>query len=655
MRKLRGSLAAKITAIVLLCLLVLVFIASVLGALILSELGAYSGGYESARQNMLTNLCRDRAMRAAERIVEWGDDAESVYAHENFRFTIYDADRELLYSNYDGEGFLAHVSYTHIREEYEPVPSPEVTAIPPGTPGPRLLEGDDADPSVYWTEGEPLQRTEKSYRIEGYIPEDLTVQDEIYSAVRLYAWGYSLRYAVYVIAAGSFLLGVLLFIFLCAAAGHRDAGDTITPNFVDTIPFDLLTAVVVLGICIGLVALFNVISFNGGELILGAFLVLAMGLLFLLWCLSLATRVKLGTVWRSCLIYRLLSWCWKWLRRAGRGLAAVLQKAPMLRKWVYIIVAVWLIEVLILAMIGVPTGEFFLWLLEHLALTALAFYLLLSVRRLRLGAREIAAGNERYVIDTRYLIWELEEHANDLNHIRDGLNAAVAERMKSERFRTELITNVSHDIKTPLTSIVNYVDLLEKEEPETEKVREYVDVLSRQSARLKKLIDDLIEASKASTGSLPVEKERCELGVLLDQTAGEYGEKLSAARLELVLDKPETPVTVLADGRQMWRIFDNLMQNVVKYAQPDTRVYLSLTEREGKAEIIFRNISRSPLNISGEELMERFVRGDSARNTEGSGLGLSIARSLAQLQDGQMELTVDGDLFKVTLRFDTIE
>ena len=159
MRKLRGSLAAKITAIVLLCLLVLVFIASVLGALILSELGAYSGGYESARQNMLTNLCRDRAMRAAERIVEWGDDAESVYAHENFRFTIYDADRELLYSNYDGEGFLAHVSYTHIREEYEPVPSPEVTAIPPGTPGPRLLERDDADPSVYWTEGEPLQRT----------------------------------------------------------------------------------------------------------------------------------------------------------------------------------------------------------------------------------------------------------------------------------------------------------------------------------------------------------------------------------------------------------------------------------------------------------------------------------------------------------------
>ena len=306
-----------------------------------------------------------------------------------------------------------------------------------------------------------------------------------------------------------------------------------------------------------------------------------------------------------------------------------------------------------MSLFGVYPQEFVLWLLEHLLLTALAFYLILSFRRLRLGAKEIASGNEAYVVDTRYLVGELADHANDLNHIRDGLNAAVAERMKSERFRTELITNVSHDIKTPLTSIVNYVDLLEKEEPENEKVREYVQVLSRQSARLKKLIDDLIEASKASTGNLPVDKEPCELGVLLDQTAGEYGERLTAAGLELVLSRPEEPVTILADGRHMWRVFDNLMGNALKYAQPGTRVYLSLARQAGKAEVTFRNISRSQLNVSGEELMERFVRGDSARSTEGSGLGLSIARSLTQLQGGRMDLTVDGDLFKVTLLFDS--
>ena len=226
--------------------------------------------------------------------------------------------------------------------------------------------------------------------------------------------------------------------------------------------------------------------------------------------------------------------------------------------------------------------------------------------------------------------------------------------MKSEHFKSELITNVSHDIKTPLTSIVNYVDLLEKEELGNETAREYVAVLSRQSGKLKKLIDDLVEASKASAGVLPVHTERCELGVLLDQCAGEYGERLRAAALDLVVTKPETPVVILADGRHMWRILDNLLSNVLKYAMPGTRVYLSLTREGERAVVTLRNISRDPLNLSGEALMERFVRGDSSRNTEGSGLGLAIARSLAQLQGGELDLTVDGDLFKVTLRFDTV-
>ena len=227
--------------------------------------------------------------------------------------------------------------------------------------------------------------------------------------------------------------------------------------------------------------------------------------------------------------------------------------------------------------------------------------------------------------------------------------------MKSEHFRTELITNVSHDIKTPLTSIINYVDLLEKEEIDNEKAREYLEVLSRQSARLKKLIEDLMEASKASTGNVAVNWERCQLNVLLDQCAGEYAEKLKAAQLELVVTKPAEPVVILADGRHMWRVFDNLLNNICKYALAGTRVYLNLEQAKGKAVVTFRNISASQLNISGDELMERFVRGDSSRSTEGSGLGLSIARSLVQLQKGQLALTVDGDLFKVTLQFNIAE
>lgn len=186
-------------------------------------------------------------------------------------------------------------------------------------------------------------------------------------------------------------------------------------------------------------------------------------------------------------------------------------------------------------------------------------------------------------------------------------------------------------------------------------MREYIDVLQRQSARLKKLIDDLLEASKASTGNLTVNAEPCDVGVLLDQTLGEYGEKLNAAGLEPVLTKPEKPVIIMADGRHMWRIFDNLLNNICKYSQRGTRVYLEVCERDGKAVVTFRNISSRQLNISSDELMERFVCGDSSRNTEGSGLGLNIAQSLAQLQKGTMELTVDGDLFKVTLTFDVVK
>ena len=233
----------------------------------------------------------------------------------------------------------------------------------------------------------------------------------------------------------------------------------------------------------------------------------------------------------------------------------------------------------------------------------------------------------------------------------DLLTAAVDQRMRSERMKTELITNVSHDIKTPLTSIINYADLIGKEPPNSEKIPEYAAVLTRQSERLKRLIEDLVEASKASTGNLEVNLAPCQPGVLLTQAAGEYEQKLKDAGLDLVTRQPETAVTILADGRRLWRVFDNLMNNICKYAQRGTRVYLTLEERDGQAVISFKNTSRAPLDIPAEELLERFVRGDAARGGEGNGLGLSIARSLTELQKGTLELTVDGDLFKVVLRF----
>ena len=248
----------------------------------------------------------------------------------------------------------------------------------------------------------------------------------------------------------------------------------------------------------------------------------------------------------------------------------------------------------------------------------LVIYVILAMKEIRAGGDQLAAGNLDYQVPTNRLYGEFRKHGENLNNLRGGIQHAVEEQMKSERMKTELITNVSHDIKTPLTSIVSYVDLLKKEPMPTDQAKEYLDVLDRQAARLKKLIEDLVEASKASTGSLtPAE---------------------------------EAPM-ISADGQLLWRVFENLLSNALKYAMPGTRVYLSCETTDQAVVIAFRNISASPLNISAEELMDRFVRGDASRNTEGSGLGLAIARDLTQLQRGTFALTIDGDLFKATLTF----
>ena len=281
----------------------------------------------------------------------------------------------------------------------------------------------------------------------------------------------------------------------------------------------------------------------------------------------------------------------------------------------------------------------------------LVIYVILAMKEIRAGGDQLAAGNLDYQVPTNRLYGEFRKHGENLNNLRGGIQHAVEEQMKSERMKTELITNVSHDIKTPLTSIVSYVDLLKKEPMPTDQAKEYLDVLDRQAARLKKLIEDLVEASKASTGSLTVNFQPTDVNVLLSQSAGEYQEKLAARDLSLVLTTAEEAPMISADGQLLWRVFENLLSNAQKYAMPGTRVYLSCQATEAEVAVTFRNISATPLNISAEELMDRFVRGDASRNTEGSGLGLAIARDLTQLQRGTFALTIDGDLFKATLTF----
>ena len=276
------------------------------------------------------------------------------------------------------------------------------------------------------------------------------------------------------------------------------------------------------------------------------------------------------------------------------------------------------------------------------------------LRRLFDGAEMIAGGNVDYKIEEDGLYGQLRNHAVNLNSIAGGLGIAVEQRIKSERLKTELITNVSHDIKTPLTSIINYVDLLKKE-PLTGKTQEYANTLERHANRLKKLTEDLVEASKAATGNIKAELIPMNVCELINQAVGEYSERLEKSRIEPVVAIPEVPRYILADGRLIWRVIENLLSNAAKYAQPGTRLYISLIEKHGRLVIEMKNISRERLNIDAEELTERFVRGDSSRHTEGSGLGLNIARSLTELQHGRMDIEIDGDLFKVSLAFEALD
>ena len=460
---------------------------------------------------------------------------------------------------------------------------------------------------------------------------------------------YNMRYTALVTMFVSFIIGAAAFVFLMCAAGHRNGTDEIVTTVWDHLWLDVFAVGAVLAevfvFYVAAIFLINVdVAYLPFILFVTAVATLCMGWLLLLFLLSFSVRVKLGKWWRHTLCYQLF-------RKIGQFAWMIWENIGFLWKVILVMLVLAFLEGIGVLMFFNSDIALLLWLLEKLVLYPLVLWYCVQLNQLKNGTKKIAGGEPGYQISTKRMTGIFKEQGEQINHISDGMTHAIEERMKSERFKTELITNVSHDIKTPLTSIINYVDLLEKEDLHNETAQEYLEVLERQSSRLKKLIEDLIEASKASTGNLPVHLERLEAGIFMTQTVGEFEEKTKAAGLDLVIEKPETPVYIMADSRHFWRVIDNLMNNICKYAQSGTRVYINLEVKEAQVSITFRNTSKYPLNISSDELMERFVRGDASRNTEGSGLGLSIANSLMDLMGGTFHLYVDGDLFKVVLGF----
>ena len=501
-----------------------------------------------------------------------------------------------------------------------------------------------------------------TYYVISYVPEQLEIPtpwtngDLFAKASLVIHLAYTNRYDVYWVIAISLILLSISFVYLVWAAGYQKDSDEVAVRWINKIPLEITT----MGVCVADVMLLwifvDLLEYTVDDvtsifwIAIAGFSLLCAGWISLAYILDVVVRCKAKRFWKSSFVYKI---CSRVFGGVGKTITTIRENIDILWRVILLLAVICVIEFLVIVVTPYNTGlELVFWFFEKIVVSMVLIAIVVQMRKLKIAGEHIAGGDLSYQVDTNEMFGDLKQHGEHLNSIGDGMVLAVEEKMKSERFRTELITNVSHDIKTPLTSIINYVDLLKKEEIPNEAAQEYIEVLDRQSNRLKKLIEDLMEASKASTGNLAVNFEKLEAGVFMVQTVGEFEEKTTACGLELIIKKPEEPVYIMADGRHFWRVIDNLMNNICKYAQPQTRVYINLDVSDGKAYITFRNTSRYPLNISSDELMERFVRGDSSRNTEGNGLGLSIAGSLMELMKGKFELIVDGDLFKVVLVFD---
>ena len=503
---------------------------------------------------------------------------------------------------------------------------------------------DPWDEEWYYSEESDIRVLRSELALEYGVTDPLTVEDEFWLGQQEYG-----EYARYLPALGLLALAldaaaVFLLVFFFRGAGWRPGAERPVAAGFARMPLDGLGFCLFWAICF-LVAGGDSITYAISSYGLSPVSVTGLGLVscgFALCVLAFAYVLTVQVKTRSLLQRTLVS---RLARLTVRAVGAMARAWPL--TWRAVLVFGLYLLLSFLALFLFPL----LWFILQGAALFLVCRWALQWGRLQEGTGKILGGEPDFRIDTAHMYHDLAAHAGQLNDLGRAVNAAAEDRIQSERFKAELITNVSHDLKTPLTSIINYVDLLKMQGLDSPRAPEYLEVLDRKSQRLKKLTEDLVEASKASTGSLPVHLERLGMVQLFQQAAGEFEERFAQSGLTLVPGFPDRELWVLADGRHLWRVIDNLLSNCNKYALPGTRIYADVFRREGRVALTLKNVSRQQLNIPAEQLMERFVRGDQARSTEGSGLGLSIARSLTELQGGQFGIEIDGDLFKAAVSF----
>ena len=487
-------------------------------------------------------------------------------------------------------------------------------------------------------------------------------EDTFRQGDQIFSEYYSYTFPALGIGVVTAIAAIWLFVHILRRSGRISGDDTavyLTP--IDRIPVEVLFIVGLAELIVIFAALESmamsdfrsIAEITSREYIMVVGCFEGLYLLGITWLLSIVRQVKAGCLWQHSLIRSGYIFCRKLVQTVSRQKNLAAKTAECFA--FYLLINGVLILMLIL---GVNNSAPLASLGALLLIIGFNVYILiLQIRKakgeesIREATKALAEGDLEYVAPKMKRLYTEQEIIDNIDHLSDGLHKAIEKSLYDERMKTELITNVSHDIKTPLTSIINYVELIKREEVDNEKVQHYLEVLDKKSQRLKQLTEDLVEVSRISSGNIELERVPIDFGELLRQAMGEFEDKFTEHELKMVERIPEEAHMIFADGRRTFRIMDNLLQNIYKYAMPGTRVYIDLTCENERVRLEIKNISKAPLNIEVSELMERFVRGDQSRTTEGSGLGLSIARDLVRMQDGEFQIYLDGDLFKVVIEF----
>lgn len=487
-------------------------------------------------------------------------------------------------------------------------------------------------------------------------------EDTFRQGDQIFSEYYSYTFPALGIGVVTAIAAIWLFVHILRRSGRISGDDTtvyLTP--IDRIPVEILFIVGLAELIVIFAALESmamsdfrsIAEITSREYIMVVGCFEGLYLLGITWLLSIVRQVKAGCLWQHSLIRSGYIFCRKLVQTVSRQKNLAAKTAECFA--FYLLINGVLILMLIL---GVNNSAPLASLGALLLIIGFNVYILiLQIRKakgeesIREATKALAEGDLEYVAPKMKRLYTEQEIIDNIDHLSDGLHKAIEKSLYDERMKTELITNVSHDIKTPLTSIINYVELIKREEVDNEKVQHYLEVLDKKSQRLKQLTEDLVEVSRISSGNIELERVPIDFGELLRQAMGEFEDKFTEHELKMVERIPEEAHMIFADGRRTFRIMDNLLQNIYKYAMPGTRVYIDLTCENERVRLEIKNISKAPLNIEVSELMERFVRGDQSRTTEGSGLGLSIARDLVRMQDGEFQIYLDGDLFKVVIEF----